>query len=116
MNGTTTHRLEDRVARLLQCEAALDDVAVVLSQRDGIRTAEEVWRVQQVDVQCVAGDPLTAVEQLPQRRDLGRDLDAADLFDRLPCTRLIGDGADPADARGQVTHLGVLPSTKERLE
>ncbi len=44
--------------------------------RDGVRVAEEVRGVQQVDVQRVALDPLAAVEQPPQRAQLAVDPDA----------------------------------------
>jgi hypothetical protein len=62
----------DVVADLLQAQAPLDDLAVVLRQVDAAGVAEEVGRVQHVDVQRVALDPLAAVEQPPQLAQLGR--------------------------------------------
>ncbi len=54
------------VAGLLHLQALFDDLAVVARHLDGARVAEEVRRVQHVDVQAVALDPLAAVEQPAQ--------------------------------------------------
>ena len=67
VDGPAADQFEDGVAGLLQLQAAFHDVAVIARQRDGVRVAEEVGGVQQVDVQGVAGDPLAAVQQPAQR-------------------------------------------------
>ena len=109
-------RLEDRVAGFLQAEPSLDQVAVVAGQGDHVRVAEEVGRVQHIDVQGVAGDPLTAVQQPSQRRDGVAGGDIAGVLDRVPGTGLVGHWADAADPRGDVGDLGVLAAAQERLE
>ena len=116
VDGSAADRLEDRVAGLLQMQPALEDLAPVLSHRDRILVAEEVRRVQQVDVQRVAGDPFAAVQQPPQGRDLLVYDDAANLLHRLPSAGLIGDRADATDAGGEVGDLGVLPAAEKCLE
>ena len=54
------------VADLLQLEAALHDVGVVARHLDRALVAEEIGRVQHVDVQRVALDPFAAIEQPAQ--------------------------------------------------
>src|SRR5215469_15353765 len=108
--------LENGIAGLLQPQPALDDGAVVSGQRDHIRIAEKVRRVQQINVQGVAGDPLAAVEQPTQRSDRLVYVNSADGLDRLPGAGLVGDRAYAADPSGDVGDLGVLPAAQERLE
>jgi hypothetical protein len=45
-----------RVAGAPEREAALDDGALIARQLESAGVAKEIWRVQQVDVQRVAGD------------------------------------------------------------
>ena len=94
----------------------LDDRRVVGGHLDRAGVAEEVRRVQQVDVQRVALDPLAAVEQPAQQPDLLRNRYAAGVLDRQARAHLVGDRADPADAGGDVRRLGPGPAAQERLE
>ena len=110
----TTSRIA--LPAFFSAQAALDDVAVVGGEGDGVGVAEEVGGVQQVDVQGVAGDPLPAVEQSAQRADPLVDDDPAYLLDGLPRAGLVGHRADPADARGDVADLRVLPPAQEGFE
>jgi hypothetical protein len=89
---------------------------VVARQVDRALVAEEVRRVEHEDVQRVALDPLAAVEEPAERPQLAPDLDAADLLHRLHGAHLVGDGADAADPRGDVGHLGERAAAQERLE
>ena len=63
MNGPAADHLHDDVARLLQRQAALNDVPPRRGYLDPAAEAEEIRRVQQVDVQRMALDPLPAVQQ-----------------------------------------------------
>ena len=69
-----------------------------------------------MDVERVALDPLTAVQQATERRDLVGDLHSAGVFHREASARLVGNGADPANPRRDVGSLGVSPALKECLE
>jgi hypothetical protein len=115
VDGAAADRGEDLIAGL-QRQAPLDHGAVVLGHVDGAGVAEEVRRVQQVDVQGVAGDPLAAVQQAAQVRKRAVDRDPAGVFDRLAGAHLVGDGADAADACGQIGWLGVAAAAQQRLE
>ena len=61
-------------------------------------------------------DPLPAVQQPAQLHELRIDRHAADIFDRVAGTDLIGDGTDPTHPRGEVRRLGVGPAAQEGLE
>ncbi len=104
------------VAGLLQREPALDRRRRVARQLDGAVVAEEVGRVEHVDVQRVALDPLAAVEEPAQQADRLRDLDAAEALHRVDRAHLVGDRADAADARRDVGRLAERAAAQERLE
>ena len=78
--------------------------------------AEEVGRVQHVDVQRVALDPFAAIEQPAQRAERPVDVMPQRVLHRVDGAHLIGDRADAADARGDVRRLGVGAAAQERLE
>src|SRR5581483_3363697 len=59
---------------------------------------------------------LAAVEEPAQDPDRLGHLDAAEALERVDRTRLIGDRADPADARGDIRRLQEGASAQERLE
>lgn len=58
--------------------------------------------MQQVDVECLALDPLTAVQQAAQGGELSVDDGAARVLHGAAGAQLVGDRADPADAGGEV--------------
>ncbi len=116
VDGPAAHHLHDGVPGLLQGQAALDEVAPGRGHLDPAAVAEEIGRVQQVDVQRVALDPLPAVEQPAEFGDRALDGDAAGGLDGLARAHLVGDRADAADPGGDVRRLGVGPSAEERLE
>ncbi len=72
--------------------------------------------MQEVDVQRVALDPLTAVQQPAQRRHRVADFDAASVLHRQARRHLVGDGADPADPRRDVGGFAEVPAHEHRLE
>ena len=104
------------VARALEREPALDRGRRVAGELDGARVAEEVGRVEHVHVERVALDPLAAVEEAAQDADRLRDLDAAEVLDRVHGARLVGDRADAADAGGDVGRLEERAAAEQRLE
>ena len=116
VDRAAAEHVQDVVAHLLELQPALDDVAVIPGQLDRALVAEKVGRVEQVDVQHVALDPLAAVEQAAQRPHLRVDGDPAGVLDRLAGTHLVGDRADPADARGDIGQLRVRAPAEECLE
>ena len=69
-----------------------------------------------IDVQGVALDPLAAVEQPPQRRQLAVDPTPQASSIARHGAHLVGDRADAADARGDVGRLGEAAAAQERLE
>ena len=107
---------ENAVADLLQAEPALDDGPMVAGERDGTVVAEEVRRMQHVDVQGVALDPLAAVQQTAKVGQLAADGDAAGVLDGEAGAHLISDRADATDTRRDVRRLGVGAALQECLE
>ena len=106
----------DFVAGLFQAQAALHLIRVVFGHADGVFVAEEVGRMQQVDMQRVTLDPFAAVDQPPQIADGAGYFDAARVFDGVTRAHLVGDGADTADAGGDVGCLVELAAAQKRLE
>ncbi len=70
VDRTTAEQFHDRVAGLFKAQAAFDVVAPGAGQVDHAVGAEEVGRMQQVDVHGLALDPLPAVQQPAQRGQL----------------------------------------------
>ena len=65
MDRPTADHAQDLVADPLQPQPALDERPVQLGKLDGAPEAQEIGRVEQVDVERVALDPLAAVQQAP---------------------------------------------------
>ena len=118
MDRPAADQFHDRVPGLLQLQPSLHQRRASAIPREVERAgiAEEVGRVQQVDVQRVAFDPLSAVEQPAKIGDRVGDLDPAGRLDRQARAHLVRHRADPADARGDVGRLGVPPAAQQRLE
>ena len=72
--------------------------------------------MEHVDVEGVALDPLAAVEEAAERANGGVNFDAEGVLERVDGTHLVGDGADPADARDDVDDLVRRPPNDESLE
>jgi hypothetical protein len=104
------------VAGLLQRQAALNGVRVLARHLDRPAVAEEVGRVQHVDVQRVALDPLPAVEKPAQDPDRLAHLDPAEILHRVDRAHLVRDRADAADAGRDVGRLEEGAAAQERLE
>ena len=106
----------DLVADLLQLQPAPHDIGVVVRHLDGAGIAEEIRRMQHVDVQHVALDPFAAIQQPAQLADRLRNRDAERVLHRVHGAHLVGDGADAANARGDVRCLGEGTPAQEGLE
>ncbi len=104
------------VARLLHVQTALDDAAMVAGHLDRAVVPEEVGRVQHVDVQRVALDPLAAVQEPAQQPDRLGNRHAAGVLHRRDRAHLVGDRADPADACRDVGRLGERAAAQQPLE
>jgi hypothetical protein len=104
------------VAGSLEREPALDRLRRVAGKLDRALVAEEVGRVEHVDVQRVALDPLAAVEEAAQEADRLGHLDAAQALQCVDRARLVRDRADAADAGGDVRRLEEGAPAQERLE
>ena len=107
---------QDLVAGLLQRQPAPHRIAVVARHVDGALVAEEVGRMQHVDMQGVALDPFAAVEQPAKVAQGACDLNAQGLLHRVNRTHLVRHRADAADPRGDVRRLGVGAPAQKRLE
>jgi hypothetical protein len=110
MDRPAADQLHDRVAGLLQRQPPLDQVAAVFGEGKRAGVAEEVGGMQQVDVQGVTLDPLSAVQQPAKVGDRLCDLDPAGRLDGQARAHLVGDRADPADASGDVGRFSVPPA------
>lgn len=116
VDGSAADHLHDRVAGLLEGQAALYDVPPLRGHLDAAAVAEKVGGVQQVDMQGVALDPFPAVQQPAQVGDRAFDGDAAGVLEGQARAHLVGDGANAADPGGDVRRLGVGSAAQERLE
>jgi hypothetical protein len=116
VDGAPAEDLDDRVAGLLEPQPALHERAPVAGEGQGVRQPQEVRRVQEVDVQGVALDPLAPVEEPAQLRQWPLDGDAARRLDRLAGAHLVGDRADAADPGGDVRRLRVGAAAEQGLE
>jgi hypothetical protein len=116
MDRASTDHLHDPVAGLLEVQHLGHQLGVLARDRDPRVDAQEVGRVEERHVQDVALDPLAAVQQAAKVSDRSVDGDAGQPFDRVGGAHLVGDGADPADPRGDVDGLVVGPAAQERLE
>ena len=83
MYGPPADLFHQPVTGLLDREAAFNEVRAIPGQADPVRIAEEIRCVQQKDVQGVAVDPFTAVQQPAQCHQLGGNGYAAGIFDRV---------------------------------
>ena len=106
-----------RLPSLLEAQAALDDVRMVGGQLDRARIAQEVGRVEQVDVERVALDPLAAVEEAAQARGPAGSISTPKRpLEGVDGGHLVGDRADAADARDDVDDLVRRSADDEPLE
>ena len=104
------------VPAFLSSRRARHDLGVVAGEVERALVSQEVGCVEHEDVQGVALDPLSAVEEPPERAKLAADLDAAGHLHRRYRAHLVGDRADPADPGGDVGDLREAAPAQEGLE
>jgi len=104
------------VAGLLQRQALAHHVAMRRSHLDAVGKAEEIGRMQHDDMESVALDPFTAIDEPPQRAELAFNLDAEGRLDGMHRTHLVGDGADAANARHDIGRLFIAAPAQQGLE
>ena len=106
VDGPAADELDELVADFLEIEAPLNDRPVVGRQLDGAVVAEEIGRMEQVDVQRVALDPLAAVDEATEVSERAVHGDPAERLDGVGGAHLVGDGADATDSSGDVQGFG----------
>ena len=106
----------DGIAGLLHPQPALDRVPVIARHLDRAGIAQEIGRMQHVDMQHMAFDPFAAIEQPAQIAGRARHRHAAGRFHRLHGAHLVGDGTDAADARGDVRRFAEIAAGQEAFE
>ena len=116
MDRPAADERDEMIAGLLQPQRAFDQDPMVTGELDRAGVPEEVRGVKEVDVQGVALDPLAAVQQPAQGPDRRVDLDAGRVLERVDGAHLVGDRADPADARDDVEDLVGRPAADQPLE
>ena len=113
---SSSHRGDDVVSNLLEPQAQLDLIRIVLRHVDGRFVAQEVGSVEQEHMEAVALDPLTAVDESAESIDPRGHLDPEGILHRVDRRGLVADGAYATDARRDVGSLGEVPFTHERFE
>ena len=116
MNLSPAQHGNDFVACLFQLQAALHYAGMVLGHLHGVLVAKKVRRMQHVDVQRVAFDPFTAVDQPPQFPQLTVHIDAKGAFNSVDGTHLISNRADSADSCCNVWNFVEAATAKKSLE
>src|SRR6185437_6661634 len=89
---------------------------MILRHRNGAVVTEKIGRLQQIDVQRVALDPLTAVDEPSQVAQRPLNAQAENLLQRVNRAHLVRDRTDAANARDNVRHFFVMSSLQESFE
>src|SRR5208283_4563332 len=102
MDFAATNDGHDLVADFLQAQPALHGVRMILGHLDDVFIAKKIRGMKHVDVQRMAFNPLAAIEQPAQLANGAFDVDAESLLSGVTGAHLIGNGADAANARGDI--------------
>ena len=105
VDRSSTEDFKDAVADLFQFESPFDFVWEAIGKLDCAVAIEEVRSMEQMDVQNMAFDPFSAVDQASQLFDWVRDIASEDRFEGLYGRHLISDWADTADARSDIGNI-----------
>jgi hypothetical protein len=116
VHRTPAEQADQVVAQPLQAQAAADGLRVPRSHRNAALETEEVRQGQQVDVQGMALQPLSAVHQPPHPNHPGRGLHPEGLLQGLHGSHLVRHRADAADAGHDIQHLLMPAALQELLE
>ena len=113
MDFPAAQKADNLVPGFLDAQASLHHFRMIFGNADRVFVAEKIRRVQHINVQSVAFDPFSAVEQAPQLRSGPSTLHSEGILDGVAGAHLIGDGANSADARRDVGHFGEFPATEK---
>src|SRR5215212_7673209 len=116
MDRPPSNQLHELVAGLLEREPGFDRGPMIAGELEAARIAEEVRKVQQVDVQRMAFDPLAAVEEAAESANRWIDLDPQAMLERMDGGHLVGNRADPADPGNDVDDLVRRPPDHQAFE
>ena len=116
MHGTAAQQRHDRIAGLLEPQASGHHSRMILRHRNAAVVPEKIRRLEQVDMQRMAFDPLATIEQPAQVTQCTIDMQTEHLLDRMDRAHLIRHGANTANPRDDVRHFAVMPSLQEGLE
>ena len=116
MDLPSAQQLDNAVADFLQPQRPLHYLPMIARHGDHVLTAQKVRRVQHVDVQGVALDPFSAVEQAAQQANAGVDANAQRALDGVNRAHLIRDRTDAADAGGDVGRFREVPAAQQGFE
>jgi len=116
--GVEIHPQVRALRRLFYCGEWIESHAlhVYMLHAPDFLGYQDVRRVQHVNVQRVALDPLPAVEDPSQQADGRVDRDPQRPFQRVNRAHLIGDRADSADPGGDVRGLRKVAAAQKRFE
>ncbi len=116
MHGAAADHFQNVVAELLHLQRALHQFRIVARDQERVIEAEKVRRMQHRRVQHVALNPLAAIDQAAEIAERAGDGDTERVLHRLRGAHHVGDGADAADARGNIGGLAEHASAQQRLE
>ena len=108
MNRSATDHVENRVPRLFQRKPTFDVGTRDTGKFDRVGRAQEIRGVQQVDMQCVTGDPLAAIQKSSQIENRLGEVRTACLLDRVAGADLVSDRADSANPGRDVGRLAEI--------
>ena len=116
VDGPAAEDRDEPVAGLLHLQGLLHQRPVIGRHGDAALVAQEVRRVEEVDVEGVAFDPLAAVEEAAERPRLRVDADPEQVLEPVDRAHLVGDRTDAADAGDDVDDLVGRSPHDELLE
>ena len=96
--------------------ALLDHGAVICRHGDHVLVPEKIGRVQHVDMQGVALDPLAAVKEAAKQPNRRVDADPQSALDRVHRAHLVSDGTDATNSRRDVGRFREVTSAQKGFE
>jgi len=116
MDFPSADDVHDFVADFLEFQCVLDDGLMIPGHSDRIFVPEKIGSVQKINMEGMAFDPFTAIEETPEFAQLAIDRNSADTFHCMNGAHLVGNRADAANAGGNIGCLKKLPAAQEALK
>ena len=116
MDLASAKQLHNPIANLLQPECLFHHGSVISRHGDHVLVAQEIGRVQHVDMQGMTLDPLATVKETTKQPDRRVDPDSQSPLDRVHCAHLVSDRTDATNPRRDVRSLGEVPTAEESLK